>query len=102
MAAFQELRDSFRNGVVIFDSQCQSLGQLVDEFCRILRQKNLVTAEESKNIANLLTLQKLHLFQTKRSLMRSLADMRQQSSNNFLRLLSGSSSKFLFFVHFDR
>ncbi|KAH7645235.1 na+-driven anion exchanger 1-like protein [Dermatophagoides farinae] len=93
VAAFQELRDSFRNGVVIFDSQCQSLGQLVDEFCRILRQKNLVTAEESKNIANLLTLQKLHLFQTKRSLMRSLADMRQQSSNNFLRLLSGSSTK---------
>ncbi|OTF80884.1 Na+-driven anion exchanger 1-like protein, partial [Euroglyphus maynei] len=93
VAAFQELRDSFRNGVVIFDTQSQSLNQLVDEFCRILRTKNLVTLEESKQIANLLSLQKLHLFQTKRSLMRSLADMRQQSSNNFLKLLSGSNSK---------
>ncbi|KAH9425947.1 Sodium bicarbonate cotransporter 3 [Dermatophagoides pteronyssinus] len=93
VAAFQELRDSFRNGVVIFDSQSESLNQLVDEFCRILRTKNMVTAEESKHIANLLSLQKLHLFQTKRSLMRSLADMRQQSSNNFLKLISGSNTK---------
>lgn len=96
VAAFQELRDSFRNGVVIFDSQSESLNQLVDEFCRILRTKNMVTAEESKHIANLLSLQKLHLFQTKRSLMRSLADMRQQSSNNFLKLISGSNSKLVF------
>lgn len=94
VAAFQELKESFRShGIVLFDLQVYSLDQLVEEFCHVLQKKNFVTNEQARKLANVLLLQKVHLFQTKRTLMRSLADMRQNSSNNFLKLLSGSTTK---------
>lgn len=93
LSAFLELKHSLTNGIVILDSTSHTLDQVVDEFLQLLRLKNAVSHEEANQIYQLLLLQKKHLFQTKRSLMSSIADLRQNSSNNFLKIISRSSCK---------
>ena len=93
LASFIELKNCIQNGVVVLDSNCVTLDQLVDEFCQLLRTRSMATVEETNQIAQLLLLQKKHQFQEKRSLMRSLADIRQNSSSNFFKLISRSSCK---------
>ena len=68
---------------------------VVDEFLQLLRIKNLVSNDEANHIYQLLMLQKRHLFQNKKSIISSIADLRQSSSSNFLKLLSRSSCKCL-------
>ncbi|KAJ6224812.1 hypothetical protein RDWZM_003357 [Blomia tropicalis] len=90
LAAFLDLKQSLANGVVILDSTSTTFPNLIDEFLRQLRIKNLVTLEEANQINQLLLLQKKHQFQNKRSIISSIADLRQ---NSFSRLISRSSSK---------
>lgn len=93
VSSFHDLRESFRYGLIIFDSDAYNFENIVEEFCDRIYRKNLCTNENVQKIANILLSEKHHLFQKKKTLMRSLADIRQHSSNNFLKLLSGSTSK---------
>lgn len=93
LASFIEFKQTIQNGVVVLDSVCETLDQLVDQFCQQLRSRNLATPDEANQIATLLLLQKRHQFQMKKSLMRSLADLRQNSSSNFFKLITRSSCK---------
>lgn len=93
LGAFLELKSSLSNGIVILDSASSSLDQVVDEFLQLLRIKNLVSNDEANQIYQLLLLQKRHLFQNKKSIITSIGNLRQNSSSNFLKLISRSSCK---------